>query len=360
VAAFAAHRRPGAMHSYTVALAGHAALDESHAAEAIARQIGTTHISIRLSQGEVEQSARRWFAAVDQPSIDGLNTFIVAGAARQCGIKVVLSGLGGDELFGGYRTFETIPRLKRWLQLLATLPPAWRVRLVRTALARKPEFIQRMAEDLILANPTSLLALLMARRRLFSTRSLREFGFEPGSLALDDVWIDAQQPARGQLPPEAQPDALAEISAIESSFYMRNTLLRDTDVMGMAHGMELRVPLLDQPLVDYVGRLPGAWRVRQHGVNKPLLAEAAANVLRDPEIARRPKHGFCLPHAAWMRGALRAEFEGKLDALKRSGWIDAAMIDRTWQAFHASSLDGGWPRVWALGILGHIAGVERG
>ena len=240
------------------------------------------------------------------------------------------------------------------LQLLSVLPIARRVRLVRLALANRPEFIKRKAADLVSANASSILALTLARRRLFSNRSLLEFGFDTASLGLDDVWIDAQHPARGQLPPLAKRDMLSAISVIENLFYMRNTLLRDMDVMSMAHGMELRVPLLDQQLVNFVGKLPGSWRVHHHGVCKPLLAEAAAPVLNNFKIARRSKQGFSLPHAAWMRGALREEFEDRLLALKGTGFMDPAKVDRVWQRFLSGTVDAGWSRVWALGVLGRI------
>ena len=359
VAGFATRKHVGAIHTYTVALAEHALLDESKLAEETAHAVGSTHVSIHLSDVDVERLARNWFASIDQPSIDGLNTYIVAASARECGIKVALTGLGGDEIFGGYGQFDTLPRQQRLLRCFAVLPPEWRVRLARMALASKPEYIKRKVEDLVLADPASIMALTLARRRLYSNHSLREFGFEAGPLGLDDVWVDAQHPARGQLPAFAKRDVRSAISTIESLFYMRNTLLRDTDVMGMAHGMELRVPLLDQQLVDFVGKLPGAWRVRAHGVSKPLLAEAAGPILNNPQIARRRKQGFSLPHAAWMRKTLRVEFEGKLDLLKTSGWVVPEKVDHVWQGFLSHSSNASWSRVWALGVLGQIAGITN-
>jgi asparagine synthase (glutamine-hydrolysing) len=355
LAAFATRKNAGAIHSYTVALAEHAALDESKWAEETARTVGSTHVSIHLSEQDVLRYAQKWFLAIDQPSIDGLNTFIVAGSARECGIKVALSGLGGDELFGGYGHFATLPRQQRLLRIFASMPLAWRVRLVRMALTKQPDFIKRKAEDLVSADPASILALTRARRRLYSNQSLQDFGFEAGPLALDDVWVDAQHPARGQLPSLAKLNVYAAIGMIDCRFYMRNMLLRDMDVMGMAHGMELRVPLLDQQLVDFVGKLPGSWRVRAHGVNKPLLAEAIAPLLHHPQIARRPKQGFFLPYADWMRGALRSEFEGKIEALKSSGWVAPEKVDNVWQNFLTNSSTPDWSRAWALGVLGHVA-----
>jgi asparagine synthase (glutamine-hydrolysing) len=360
IAAFATRTHGKAIHTYTVALAGHRELDESENAEATARATGSTHVAIHLAESDVERYARDWFAAMDQPSIDGLNTYIVAGAARECGIKVALSGLGGDELFGGYSHFDTLPRLRRLLQSLAAVPPAWRVRLVRLLLAGQSEIVKRKAEDLVCANPNSILALTLARRRLFSNQGLREFGFEAGELALDDVWVDAEHPARNQLPPFAKRDQVSAISTIESLFYMRNTLLRDTDVMGMAHGMELRVPLLDRRVVNFVGALPGEWRLRRQGVSKPLLADAVASVLDLPSIARRPKQGFTLPYAAWIRGELRGEFERRLAALEASNWLPPPRIRACWHAFRDAGTQTGWSRIWALGVLGQAAETLAG
>lgn len=360
LAAFATRENAGKVHSYTVALAGHEQLDESDFAEKTANAIGCTHVSVHLSTQDVLQYVKNWFLNMDQPSLDGLNTFIVAGAARECGIKVALSGLGGDELFGGYNHVKTLPRQQRILQFLACLPVAWRVRLANKVLAGKPEYIKRKAADLICADMTSIFSLVRARRRLYSNQSLRELGFEVGPLELDDVWVDGQNPARGQIPGLEGIDARAAISMIESRFYMRNMLLRDTDVMGMAHGMELRVPLLDQQIVDFVGALPGAWRVRAHGVNKPLLVDAAEPFLRATEIARRVKKGFSLPHAEWLHGPLRSEFEGKLEGLKSSGWIAPEKVDHAWKMFLSNTSDNDWGRVWVLGVLGQLASATQG
>ena len=355
LAAFAARRMAGGVHTYTIAMGDDRALDESPLAEETARMIGSTHVAVHLSATDVEKYVRNWFTAVDQPSIDGLNTYIVSAAARECGIKVALSGLGGDELFGGYDHFTTLPRQQRLLQLVAALPPQWRVRMVRALLASRPESIKRKAEDFASINPASILALTLSRRRLFSNRSLQEFGLDAGALGLDEMWMDVQHSASSQLPFLPANDAVSAISMIENLFYMRNTLLRDMDVMGMAHGMELRVPLLDQQLVDFVARLPGEWRTRQHGVSKPLLAEAAGPILGMPEIARRAKMGFSLPLETWMRGTLHESFRVKLALLKDTGWVAPDKVDRIWQYFCTHSTDFGWSRVWALGVLGHLA-----
>jgi asparagine synthase (glutamine-hydrolysing) len=140
------------------------------------------------------------------------------------------------------------------------------------------------------------------------------------------------------------------ISILESRFYMGNMLLRDADVTGMAHGLEIRVPFLDRRLTDYVFALPGRWRVERNGINKPLLTDAMGFDLRR-EISRRPKTGFSLPYVEWMTGSLRDRCEGALDTLRRSNLVDAEVIRMTWREF-LKNRDSSWSRAWLLIVLG--------
>jgi asparagine synthase (glutamine-hydrolysing) len=132
---------------------------------------------------------------------------------------------------------------------------------------------------------------------------------------------------------------------------MGNTLLRDADVCGMAHGLEIRVPLLDRVLVDYVYSLPGKWRVKHKGVNKPLLVEALGDEFR-PELLTLGKRGFSLPIDHWMTGHLRQYCEHLLQRICEWGEIEPSAVKRVWSDFLSEPDGPAWSRAWLLIVLG--------
>ena len=328
LAVLCAHAAPEAVNTFTVSLEGSSEFDENPLAAETARLLGARHQAISLTKSEVRAQAERWFDAIDQPTIDGLNTFIISGAVRECGIKVALSGMGGDELFGGYSCFQQLPRLAPLGALARCIPGAQRGKIAKALFAGISPTQRRKARDMAMSH-LDLPALTLGRRRLFSADEIHGFGFDRSGLGLDEYY----------LPPEAEPqrgtagrDPQSAISILESRFYMGNMLLRDADVFGMAHGLEIRVPFLDRQLADYVLALPGRWRVMRKGINKPLLVDAMGGDLRR-DILRRRKTGFSLPYADWMTGPLRDRCEGMIDTLKRSNMVDSEAVGQTWQDF---------------------------
>ncbi|MGH8164003.1 MAG: asparagine synthase (glutamine-hydrolyzing), partial [Rhodanobacteraceae bacterium] len=244
-----------------------AEFDESAIANEVAQRYGATHRRLQLSEEEVLQSVTAAVAHLDLPSVDAINTYIVAQAVAREGVKVALSGLGGDELFGGYPSFRDVPRL----QLLVKLP-----RFLRKAIGG-----ERLAD---LPNDSDAGALAQWRRRFFTNAMLRRAGLPNESMSLDRS--------------VALPDDFARISWAELTGYMRRMLLRDSDQMSMAVSLELRVPFLDHELVEYSLGLPAAEKRRYPGV-KGLLVEACRDLL-PPAVYQRPKRGFALPMQKWM------------------------------------------------------------
>ena len=344
---------PEAVQTFTVGFADHQALDENPVAAETARLLGLNHHRIELTEAEVLAQTRRYLAALDQPTLDGLNTFIIAGAVRARGIKVALSGLGGDELFGGYPSFHQVPALARWLSRLAVVPAAMRRQAASLCFIGQARAQRQKARELAVTPPT-VRNLYFRRRRLCSDQELAAFGLGTADLNLNEDF----------LPPESRPDAAlaglepqAAISVLESRFYMGNTLLRDADVFGMAHGLEIRVPLLDRALLDTVFALPGPWRVRRGAQNKPLLADAMADQLA--RLQRLPKRGFSLPQAAWMAGPLRPQFEHLMARVADSGLLAPAAVQTVWRDFLADRAGPTWSRAWTLGVLGAWLDANR-
>ncbi|MCF7995747.1 MAG: asparagine synthase (glutamine-hydrolyzing) [Chromatiaceae bacterium] len=333
--------------TFTVGFAEHQAIDEGPIAAETARLLGVEHHPVLLGEAEVLEQTERYLGALDQPTLDGLNTYIIAGAVRAQGIKVALSGLGGDELFGGYPSFSQVPSLVRWLSRAGLVPPRLRRGIMGVAFLRRSRVQRQKALELATTLPT-VCKIYFRRRRLFSDYELGAFGLFQDDLNLDDAY----------LPPESTPDlqlvdleSQAAISVLESRFYMGNMLLRDADVFGMAHGLEIRVPLLDRNLIDQAYALPGAWRMPRNGKNKPLLADAMVGRL-NPQLQGLPKRGFSLPQAAWMAGPLRPRFEHLLDRVADSGLVAPAAVHALWQDFLADQTGPTWSRAWTLGVLG--------
>lgn len=353
VAALSATVAPDTVQAFTVGFADHQALDENPVAAETARLLGLNHHRIELGEAEILAQTRRYLAALDQPTLDGLNTFIIAGAVRARGIKVALSGLGGDELFGGYPSFHQVPGLARWLSRLAIIPAAARRQAASLCFIGQTRAQRQKARELAIT-PPSVRNLYFRRRRLCSDRELAAFGLGAVALNLNEDF----------LPPESRPDAAlagldpqAAISVLESRFYMGNTLLRDADVFGMAHGLEIRVPLLDRALLDFVFALPGKWRARRGAQNKPLLADAMADRLA--RLQRLPKRGFSLPQAAWMAGPLRSQFEHLMARAADSGLLAPDAVQAVWRDFLADRAGPTWSRAWTLGVLGAWLDANR-
>jgi asparagine synthase (glutamine-hydrolysing) len=302
-----------------------AEFDETAIAQEIAGRYKTDHHRIQLSEDEVIASVTEAVAKLDLPSVDAINTYIVSRAVARHGVKVALSGLGGDELFGGYPSFRDVPRL----QLVATLP---------AFLRRLVGFVGNLGDRLAdLPETGDAGELAHWRRRFFTDHSIRLAGL-PVTEEPRDV-------------PVTLPDDFAQISWAELTGYMRRMLLRDADQMSMAVSLEMRVPFLDHELVEYVLGLPAVAKKKYPGV-KGLLVEACRDLL-PPSVYNRPKAGFVLPMKHWMSGPL-ASFveEGLRETIARQLLPDVFVNDLR-AAFQRGRLH--WTRLWSVVVLGHYA-----
>jgi asparagine synthase (glutamine-hydrolysing) len=305
-------------------------LDETEAAAVVARALGTRHRALHLTGACVLDQLPSVLAAVDQPTVDGFNTYFVSGAARRAGLTAAISGVGGDELFAGYFSFRDVPRALRLQRLLRRLGVAGA--LVSGAAGRMTHRGLTKAAQL-LSRPTSALALYLLRREVFLPGDRR--ALLNGSWRADDaapsgiparLYRELESRARGL-------DGANQVSLFEVNGYMQNMLLRDADVFSMAHGLELRVPLLDHKVVERVAALPGAWKT-QGPVLKSLLVEAVGRRL-PPSVYSTKKRGFAFPWPAWLRGPLRRRAQratGNGDAWSALGF-DPDVPGQIWQRF---------------------------
>lgn len=264
--------------------------DEVPLAERLAGQFGLAHHSEWISRSEFGNEFERIMGVMDQPTIDGVNTFFVSKAAAQIGLKVALSGLGGDELFGGYSGFKDIPKLLNWLQPLRCIRSAGAALRYVTAPILKKMTSPKYAG--LLEYGTDLGGAYLLRRGLFMPWEL------PGFLDPDLVkkgWRDLQTLVQFDTMTKDISQRHLQLTGLEAAWYMRHQLLRDSDWAGMAHGLEIRVPLVDMEL----------WRGVLSLLKTPLkpnktdMALCLPKALPDP-IIHRPKTGFSIPVEQWL------------------------------------------------------------
>jgi asparagine synthase (glutamine-hydrolysing) len=293
-------------------------------------------------------------AALDQPSMDGINTYFVSWAARQAGLKVALSGLGGDEIFGGYSTFRSTPQVERVAGVARRLPAAVRS-ATAPAVARlaggTPDAVRKAAA--VWREPDAFPQAYFFTRALFAPEQvealLRSRSDESGG-----NWGEWLESAAKQA---EQFDAFTAVSWLESRSYLVNTLLRDTDSMSMAHSLEVRVPFLDHPLMEFMRGLP---LEAKRGEPKTLLIEALRDLL-PAEVVNKPKQTFTLPWERWLRGALLGKVESGLAELAPAlqDVLEPEEVQKVWRQFQARETS--WSRPWSLYVLNewakrHLAG----
>jgi len=296
IAALASELSPN-LQSITLAFDEYAGTDDDEAplAEAAARALGCEHTTYRVGRPEFESLIDDFFDCMDQPTIDGLNTYLVSYAAAKLGLKVALSGLGGDELFGGYPSFRDVPRLAQWGRRLSSVQPFGDMvqRVLRTiALPGTPPKLPGL-----FTHSNSLETAYLLRRGLYLDDEL--------DILLDESWINeglerlaTQQALTATVAPLVGAAATehAQIAALESCWYMRHQLLRDTDWASMAHGLEVRVPFVDFALIESLGPAITS-------KSPPSKRDLAACSHRVPtEIYERVKTGFTTPVRQWIAG----------------------------------------------------------
>jgi len=295
--------------------------DERGTARLVAERAGSHHTEVEVGPSECQKWVLEAVAAMDVPSADAVNTYIVSKAVRQSGLKVALSGLGGDELFCGYPAFTDIPKLC----FLGKMPRGLAVALLNFL----PQGAREKLEGAESFDPFTL-ALL--RRRWWGTGAMGRAGL-----------ADAVRWPRADAPFE---DAIQAVSAAEILGYMEPMLLRDSDQMSMAVGLELRVPLLDHRLVELALSLPGGWKAGRPA--KRLLVDAFKDLL-PAAVWDRPKQGFALPMDSWMRGPLLEFCRHGAEAAKKA--LGTAFVDGAQAGFGAGKLH--WTRLWQIAVLGH-------
>jgi asparagine synthase (glutamine-hydrolysing) len=308
IAALAAASESGALRTLTLGFAEYrnSVQDEVPLAESVAHRLGVEHTTIWVQRADFLAARDRLFAAMDQPTTDGVNSYFVSQAAAQCGLKVAISGVGGDELFGGYPGFRQIPQLVRLLRPLGGLPWLGRgLRIVSSALiGRKisPKYAG------LLEYGSTLEEAYLLRRALYMPWEL------PDVLDPEIVrhgWAALRPLLRFKEVTDGLDRDRTRLTALELAFYMRNQLLRDADWAGMAHSVEIRTPFVDSKLLRDLAPLLA-------GGQPPTKGDMARStpLARMGDVLSRPKTGFTVPIRQWL---LESTEEGTADRGLR-GW----------------------------------------
>ncbi len=356
IAALAARERAGIC-SFTLSFPG-TAYDEAPLARSIAKHCGTQHREVPLGGDAVVSRLDEAVSALDQPSMDGINTYFVSWAAREAGLKVALSGIGGDELFGGYATFTDTPQIMRLIRMAWFVPAPLRKAVAPLLSAvitgrSSPDAARKAIAAWL--SPDALPHPYFFTRALFPVGTelsrLMEPRFRPSSVAADGVtleptwvgWLERAADGARKL------EGMGSVSWLEMRCYMASTLLRDTDSVSMARSLEVRVPLLDTPLVEFVGALPDAAR-RREGTAKALLNEAIGDLLPQ-EILTQKKRTFTLPWEQWLRGPLRKRVEASFAEIAPglAPHVHGDGVGEVWSAFLAGKTS--WSRPWSIYAL---------
>lgn len=282
--------------------------DESAAARRTAEHFGARHTEWRMTPVEGAEEIRGYLEAIDQPTIDGFNSWCVSKLARREGIKVALSGLGGDEWFAGYGSFTRVPQLHF---LRRTIPGPLR-RLLSICCDRATAGSPRRRLCSFLRGEGTWLHAFHAMRGVFTPEEAAELaellcGVRPPA----PDWSDESVPATGP-----------EIAGwMEVARYMRNQLLRDSDLFSMAQGIELRVPFVDARLAAALLELPPEYRLEK---GKALLVDAVPEI--PGWVKNRPKRGFVFPFSHWMEQSMG----DMLVEARRISPVPLATWYRTW------------------------------
>ncbi|RJQ43486.1 MAG: asparagine synthase (glutamine-hydrolyzing) [Nitrospiraceae bacterium] len=290
----------------------------------VLKKMNSHHHKYLVTENDFTNNLENIFQAMDQPTIDGVNTYFIAKCAKEDGLKAVLSGLGGDELFGGYSSFTRIDHL-------------WKVKWLSKNIRNLFKLSEFSGIDkfkrfsfLSMQEPLSFYLLL---RGIYTPKTV--------SVILGCSVNDVQKAIK-KLNPDIHQHLGKQnfVSCLETNLYMKNQLLRDTDVMSMRHSVEVRVPFLDRKLIETVFSIREDIKFRKD-IPKFLLVKAFEHILPE-EITTRKKQGFTFPFDVWIKKQGKGLFENAVS----KGGINKKYADRVWNEFQQGNIH--WSKVWAM------------
>ena len=317
--------------------------DESRYATLIAKKYNTDHRNIRLKPESFLDEMENALSAMDTPSGDGINTYVVSKAIRKEGITVALSGMGGDELFAGYPFFKSYLDIQKRSSLFEFSTPLRK--LSGNVLGRISTGKYNRISQLLSMDDVSIENAYPVFRQIFSPTQIERFTNLPGS---NDLGIVSQLHKKAEK--LAEFPFLSQVSAAEYLGYTQQTLLKDTDQMSMASSIEVREPYFDHELIEYVLAIPDA--IKNPVFPKSLLVEAVGPLLPD-EIVHRKKQGFTFPWKLWFRNELRSFCESRLKRISQRSFVNGPNLMNYWQKFLNNDPSIRWVEILLFVVLEH-------
>lgn len=320
---------------------------EAKYAKIIAEKFNTEHTEIKLTPSDFLKDLPAAMNAMDHPSTDGLNTYIVSKVTKEKGVTMALSGLGGDELFAGYDIFHRAVNLldKKWSY---SFPLFLRKLAGNTLKLVKPSIASDKITEIITQKYLELPFYYPINRQILTDDLVKKIIDKvelPENRVFDIGVTNLDVETSGFKAP-----FLSKVSYLEMNTYMQNVLLRDVDQMSMASALEVRVPFLDHQLVEYVHGVPDEYKFPY--TPKKLLVDSLGDLL-PPEIVNREKMGFVFPWQKWLKKELKDFCEEQLNWLKKQTYFNADAIDEIWGLFLKGNYKITWSRIWHLVVLAH-------
>ena len=318
---------------------------ESIYANQIAKKFKTIHHEIKLKPEDFLNELPNALDAMDHPSGDGPNTYVVSKATKIAGVTMALSGLGGDELFCGYGIFKRSAELegKKWLNLI---PRGIRSAVGDSIKKKNPGIAGEKKAAILSMDKINFASFYPFYRKVLLEDQIKKIRCHKNEFpnAVTEIVTEIEKKF------SAENYLMSRVSISEITTYMQNVLLRDTDQMSMAHALEVRVPFLDYKLVEYVLNLPDEMKFPISP--KKLLVDAVSDLLPS-EIVNRPKMGFTFPWKNWMKNELKIFCETRLQNLGKRELFDANGLTELWTKFLNDDPLVTWSRIWPLVVLSH-------
>jgi asparagine synthase (glutamine-hydrolysing) len=316
---------------------------EAEFANLVSKKYRTKHFEIALSSNQILKDLPLLLNHFDHPSGDGINTYIVSQASKQAGVSVVLSGLGGDELFCGYNIFARMYSFESnaWMNLVP--------RFIRVLVGELYDSLKGTVPSAKLKQLLSLSVMNFhyaypISRQVLSPAKVRTLlkGYSP---ELNPVYRIIRTTDRF-----SSGFRLSDYSVAEIKTYLLNTLLRDADQMSMRHALEIRLPFLDYELAEFVLGMKDQFK--QYKSPKKLLIDSMGDLL-PAEILNRPKMGFTFPWETWMRNELKDFCTDQLNTFKGREEINSKEVLDLWSGFLKGKKNISWSQLWHLVVLGN-------
>jgi asparagine synthase (glutamine-hydrolysing) len=312
---------------------------ESKYAQLIAKKFNTNHHEIKLTPTDFLKQLPEALDAIDHPTGDGPNTYIVSKATKQAGITMALSGIGGDELFAGYDVFKRMHQLqkKAWLNTV----PQFARKIGGAIIQQKKKSISgNKIAELLSEESINFNSAYPLSRSIFTKKELAQLLHDTNAFTEIEKIIS--------LIPQYKNQLLSAVSLVEINTYLQNILLRDTDQMSMAVALEVREPFLDYKLIDFVLSVKDEHKYPH--TPKKLLTDSLGDLLPN-EIINRPKMGFTLPWQQWLKNDLKTFCEQNILEFSNYDFCVKYNVQNLWQRFLANDKTVTWSRIWHLVVL---------